>query len=70
MYAIIKLEVPDTRAETLRTAAEYHQGESVTIRQYLNVHLKHLAAAFGPECTATVQASGPGAYPKNQQEAV
>lgn len=63
MWAEIVVEVPDTRAAQVRQYLAYMYNREMSLSDYLAEQLVSLKGAFGPECTATVQASGTGTHP-------
>lgn len=62
MWAKIIIEVPDARAAQVRQYLAYMYNQEMSLADYLQEQLTPLKGAFGPECTASVQASGTGAY--------
>ena len=60
MYAIIKVGLPDEKAEILRRYIAYYSGLEVSLRQFFDTQLEQLRASMGPECTVSIEDLGSG----------
>jgi hypothetical protein len=64
MFAVVLLELPDSRASQLREHVAYLTGSSISLSAFLQNRLSHFQASFGPDCVASVVSQGLGDAPE------